>query len=109
MGLSKDAAPGPFRMASVRPVQVPGGSSEAARPDEPRRTNGMDLHVGTRIRLRRTTLGLSQQRLASALGVSLPMVHRYERGVSRISAADLFALSRLLGVLYRPRLLRHRG
>ncbi len=47
-----------------------------------------DVHVGSRIRLRRTLLGISQQHLGEALGITFQQVHRYERGVNRVSRAS---------------------
>lgn len=57
-----------------------------------------DLHIGRRIRLRRTLLGLSQQQLAGAVGVTFQQVQKYESGTNRISAARLYDISRALGV-----------
>jgi transcriptional regulator with XRE-family HTH domain len=63
--------------------------------DEP---DPVDIHVGSRVRLRRTLLGLSQDKLARAIGVSFQQLQKYERGTNRISASRLFALSKVLGV-----------
>jgi len=56
------------------------------------------VHVGTRIRLRRTLLGMSQERLGEALGLTFQQVQKYERGVNRVGASRLFDLSRVLDV-----------
>ncbi|WP_426955408.1 helix-turn-helix domain-containing protein [Muricoccus radiodurans] len=61
-------------------------------------SNAIDVHVGARIRLRRTLLGLSQAKLGEALGLTFQQVQKYERGVNRIGASRLFDLSRLLDV-----------
>ena len=58
----------------------------------------VDIHVGSRVRLRRTLLGLSQDKLARAIGVSFQQLQKYERGTNRISASRLYALSKVLGV-----------
>ncbi len=58
----------------------------------------IDVHVGSRIRLRRTLLGISQQHLGEALGITFQQVQRYERGVNRVGASRLFDLSRVLDV-----------
>jgi transcriptional regulator with XRE-family HTH domain len=58
----------------------------------------VDRHVGARIRLRRTMLRLSQEKLASAIGLTFQQVQKYERGATRVSASKLHALSRVLGV-----------
>lgn len=62
------------------------------------RPSPIDVHVGQRIRLRRTLLGLSQERLGEALGVTFQQVQKYERGVNRVGASRLFDLSRVLDV-----------
>ena len=64
---------------------------------EPRATS-IDAHVGSRIRLRRTLLGMSQERLGDALGVTFQQVQKYERGVNRVGASRLYDLSRVFGV-----------
>lgn len=56
----------------------------------------VDLHVGARVRLRRKLLGVSQEKLADALGLTFQQVQKYERGTNRISASKLFEMSRVL-------------
>ncbi len=56
------------------------------------------MHVGRRIKLGRTMIGMSQGRLGSALGVSLQRVQHYERGANRVAASRLFHLSCVLEV-----------
>ncbi len=60
--------------------------------------NPIDVHVGIRVRLRRTLLGMSQKKLGEAIGVSFQQVQKYERGSTRIGASRLFALARVLDV-----------
>ncbi|WPB86663.1 helix-turn-helix domain-containing protein [Sediminicoccus rosea] len=62
------------------------------------RPSPIDVHVGSRVRLRRTLLGMSQERLGEALGLTFQQVQKYERGVNRIGASRLFDLSRVLDV-----------
>ncbi|CAA7624999.1 Uncharacterized HTH-type transcriptional regulator Smed_0045 [Candidatus Terasakiella magnetica] len=62
------------------------------------RPNPIDVHVGGRLRLRRTLLGLSQEALGSALGLTFQQVQKYERGANRIGASRLYDLSRALDV-----------
>ena len=62
------------------------------------RPNPVDVHVGSRVRLRRTLLGMSQERLADALGLTFQQVQKYERGANRIGASRLHQLSRILEV-----------
>lgn len=61
-------------------------------------TNPIDRHVGERIRQRRTMLGMTQDDLASALGVSYQQVQKYETAANRISAGRLFEIARHLRV-----------
>ncbi len=70
----------------------------AAGSDKESRPSPIDVHVGSRIRLRRTLLGMSQERLGEALGLTFQQVQKYERGVNRVGASRLFDLSRVLDV-----------
>lgn len=60
--------------------------------------NPIDVHVGNRIRLRRTLLGLSQEKLASLLGLTFQQVQKYERGVNRVGASRLWDIGKVLEV-----------
>ncbi len=60
--------------------------------------NPIDVHVGSRVRLRRNLLGLTLQTLAKAVGVAYQQLQKYERGVNRVGASRLFNLSRVLDV-----------
>ncbi len=60
--------------------------------------NPVDIHVGSRVRLRRTLLGLSQEKLGEAIGLTFQQIQKYERGANRVGASRLFALSRVLDV-----------
>lgn len=60
--------------------------------------NPVDIHVGSRVRLRRTLLGLSQEKLGDAVGLTFQQIQKYERGANRIGASRLFQLSRILDV-----------
>ena len=57
-----------------------------------------DIRVGARIRLRRMMLGMSQEQLGSALGLTFQQVQKYERGSNRVGASRLHQLSRVLDV-----------
>jgi len=61
-----------------------------------RSPNPIDLHVGARVRMRRKFLGVSQEKLADALGLTFQQVQKYERGTNRISASKLFEIGRFL-------------
>lgn len=58
----------------------------------------VDGHVGQRLRLRRTLMGLSQEKLGEAIGLTFQQVQKYERGANRISAGTLYRLGQVLGV-----------
>ena len=60
--------------------------------------NPVDVHVGGRVRLRRTLLGMSQEKLGEALGLTFQQVQKYERGTNRIGSSRLFQLSKVLNV-----------
>lgn len=65
---------------------------------KPGTPNPVDVHVGARVRLRRTLLGMSQEKLGEAIGLTFQQVQKYERGANRIGASRLFDLSRVLDV-----------
>lgn len=58
----------------------------------------IDAHVGKRIRLRRTLLGLSQEKLGEALGVTFQQIQKYERGANRVGASRLYDIATALDV-----------
>ena len=58
--------------------------------------NAIDMHVGKRIRLRRTLLGMSQEQLGSELDITFQQVQKYERGANRVSASRLWDISQIL-------------
>ena len=58
----------------------------------------IDIHVGNRVRLRRVLLGMSQEDLASRLGITFQQVQKYERGLNRISGSRLYDISKILQV-----------
>lgn len=58
----------------------------------------VDVHVGQRLRVRRALLGLSQEKLADALGLTFQQIQKYERGTNRVSAGRLYSLSKILDV-----------
>lgn len=72
--------------------------SDQMGADREGRPSPIDVHVGTRIRLRRTLMGMSQERLGEALDLTFQQVQKYERGVNRVGASRLFDLSRVLDV-----------
>ena len=60
--------------------------------------NPVDIHVGNRIRLRRTLLGLSQEQLARMLGLTFQQVQKYERAINRVGASRLWDIGKVLEV-----------
>jgi transcriptional regulator with XRE-family HTH domain len=58
----------------------------------------VDIHVGSRVRLRRRILGISQTKLGDALGLTFQQIQKYENGSNRISASRLFEISQILSV-----------
>src|SRR6187200_1628433 len=78
---------------------MPRGRRRAADDDDANaKPNPIDVHVGSRVRLRRTLLGMSQEKLGEAIGLTFQQVQKYERGANRIGASRLFDLSRVLDV-----------
>jgi transcriptional regulator with XRE-family HTH domain len=74
------------------------GTEQVMSSEKESRPSPIDVHVGSRIRLRRTLLGMSQERLGDSLGLTFQQVQKYERGVNRVGASRLFDLSRVLDV-----------
>jgi transcriptional regulator with XRE-family HTH domain len=60
--------------------------------------NPVDVHVGKRIRMRRLLLGMNQETLANALGLTFQQVQKYEGGANRVSASRLAAMAEILKV-----------
>ncbi|MGH7034515.1 MAG: helix-turn-helix domain-containing protein [Stellaceae bacterium] len=73
-------------------MDKPGRRQKADKP------NPIDVHVGSRVRLRRTLLGMSQEKLGDAIGLTFQQVQKYERGANRVGASRLYDLSRVLDV-----------
>ena len=70
----------------AKPVRMRGGPE------------AVDVYVGGRVRQRRTMLGMSQEKLGEALGLTFQQVQKYERGVNRIGASRLHQISEVLDV-----------
>src|SRR3954454_19985862 len=86
------------------PLQTRAGSDDrtqahaGGREMGPKEPNEIDRLVGSRVRQRRVQLGVSQQQLAEQLGITVPQVQKYEKGVTRIGASRLHKIAGLLGV-----------
>jgi transcriptional regulator with XRE-family HTH domain len=99
------------RQAGAQPSrgQASAKRQTAAAVDRPRRGRGkgagrtvsdiaVDAHVGARIKLRRSLLGMSQVRLGQAIGLTFQQVQKYERGTNRVGASKLWQLAQVLDV-----------
>ena len=60
--------------------------------------NPIDRHVGSRVRMRRMLIGMSQEKLGQTLGVTFQQVQKYEKGTNRIGASRLQHIASVLGV-----------
>ncbi len=58
----------------------------------------IDVHVGMRLRVRRTIRGLNQTKLGDSVGLTFQQVQKYESGANRVSASRLYEFARLLDV-----------
>jgi transcriptional regulator with XRE-family HTH domain len=63
-----------------------------------RRLHPVDIHVGARLRRRRTLVGLSQTKLSESVGLTFQQIQKYERGTNRISSSRLYEFARVLAV-----------
>jgi transcriptional regulator with XRE-family HTH domain len=63
-----------------------------------KKANPIDAQVGSRVRIRRMLIGMSQEKLGDLLGLTFQQVQKYEKGVNRIGAGRLFEIARILGV-----------
>lgn len=70
--------------------------------DKAKKTKGtpdaIDVHVGKRLHVRRSLLGLSQEKLANAVGLTFQQIQKYEKGMNRVSAGRLYKLASVLDV-----------
>jgi transcriptional regulator with XRE-family HTH domain len=63
-----------------------------------KKPNPTDIHVGSRVRLRRNMLGMSQEKLGENLGITFQQIQKYEKGTNRVGASRLQAIANILGV-----------
>lgn len=66
--------------------------------DNKKKPNPTDIHVGSRIRLRRNMLGMSQEKLGDMLGITFQQIQKYEKGTNRVGASRIQAISEILNV-----------
>jgi transcriptional regulator with XRE-family HTH domain len=79
-------------VADIRTIFIADALVEKKHP------NPIDVHVGSRVRTRRLALGMSQEKLGAALGLTFQQVQKYEKGTNRIGASRLQHVSRILQV-----------
>lgn len=60
--------------------------------------NPIDIHVGSRIRLRRAMVGMSQEKLGESLGITFQQIQKYEKGTNRVGASRLQNIAAVLNV-----------
>lgn len=60
--------------------------------------NPIDVHVGSRVRMRRMLIGMSQEKLGEQLGLTFQQVQKYEKGANRIGASRLYQIAQTLNV-----------
>jgi transcriptional regulator with XRE-family HTH domain len=75
-----------------------GNEKNNAMTDNVKKPNPIDIHVGSRVRLRRTMLGQSQEKLGNALGITFQQIQKYEKGANRIGASRLQQIANVLTV-----------
>ncbi|GAB4229249.1 MAG: helix-turn-helix domain-containing protein [Methyloligellaceae bacterium] len=63
-----------------------------------KKSNPIDAHVGSRVRLRRMLVGMSQEKLGEQMQLTFQQIQKYEKGINRIGASRLFQLSQILEV-----------
>lgn len=92
------------KAAAKKPVAKKTGAKKTTAKRAPRRKvsvdgpRPVDVHVGHRLRLRRTLLGISQEKLGEAVGLTFQQIQKYERGANRVGASRLFEFSKILDV-----------
>ncbi|MGJ3260379.1 MAG: helix-turn-helix domain-containing protein [Rhodospirillales bacterium] len=74
------------------------GRGRRQREFPPGTPHPVDVHVGSRVRLRRTMLGMSQEKLGEAVGLTFQQIQKYERGANRIGCSRIYQFSSILDV-----------
>ena len=74
------------------------GEDKMITKDNKKKPNPIDIHVGSRIRLRRNMLGMSQEKLGENLGITFQQIQKYEKGTNRVGASRLQAIATILNV-----------
>jgi len=85
----------------VKSTPKPRKKAKSSRPKRGVAIDGprpVDVHVGSRLRLRRTLLGISQEKLGDAVDLTFQQIQKYERGANRIGASRLYEFCSFLDV-----------
>lgn len=85
-------------MGVMEPAAKMSGQGDDAFETTGRKPNPVDVHVGSRVRLRRMVLGISQEKLGEKMNLTFQQIQKYEKGTNRIGASRLYQLSRILDV-----------
>lgn len=71
---------------------------KSGKPMTKKSPNPIDKHVGSRVRMRRMMISMSQEKLGESLGITFQQIQKYEKGTNRIGASRLQNISNVLGV-----------
>jgi transcriptional regulator with XRE-family HTH domain len=83
-------------MAKPEAMEHVGGAEDQSPMANKKQPNPIDIHVGSRVRLRRMMLGMSQEKLGEHLGITFQQIQKYEKGTNRIGASRLQHIARVL-------------
>jgi transcriptional regulator with XRE-family HTH domain len=87
----------PLENKNINEKPAASGEEKMADKDNKKKPNPTDVHVGSRIRLRRNMLGMSQEKLGESLGITFQQIQKYEKGTNRVGASRLQAIATILG------------
>ena len=82
----------------LQPLGIPGSEHLGRMMAKKKSPNPIDIYVGSRIRMRRMMIGMSQEKLGNALDLTFQQVQKYEKGTNRVGASRLQQISTALGV-----------
>ena len=79
-------------------MQASAEKQKSDKQNKKGRASSIDEYVGAQLRQRRTLMGLSQEKLAEAVGITFQQIQKYENGANRVSAGRLFEFSKILNI-----------
>jgi len=85
-------------MGVMESMEAMSGKGGGEYESSGRKPNPVDVHVGSRVRLRRMVIGMSQEKLGEKMSLTFQQIQKYEKGTNRIGASRLFQLSKILDV-----------